>query len=129
MLEILDKIAEGKGTLEDFGRLENLANTIKDTSLCGLGQTAPNPVLSTIRYFKDEYLAHIVDKTCPAGVCKNLLKFNILENCKGCTKCARICPVGAITGKVKEIHVIDQDKCIKCGACMDACSFHAIIRK
>ncbi len=129
MLEILDKIAEGKGTLDDFDRLENLANTIKDTSLCGLGQTAPNPVLSTIRYFKDEYIAHIVDKTCPAGVCKNLLKFNILDNCKGCTKCARICPVGAITGKVKEIHIIDQDKCIKCGACMDACSFHAIIRK
>jgi len=129
MLEILDKIAEGKGTLADLDRLENLATTIKDTSLCGLGQTAPNPVLSTIRYFKDEYLAHIVDKTCPAGVCKNLLKYIITENCKGCTKCARVCPTGAITGKVKELHVIDQDKCIKCGACMDACTFKAIIRK
>ncbi|MDF2675735.1 MAG: NADH-quinone oxidoreductase subunit [Bacillota bacterium] len=129
MLEILDKISEGKGTMEDLDRLENLAQTIKDTALCGLGQTAPNPVLSTIRYFKDEYLAHIVDKTCPAGVCKKLLKYNITADCKGCTKCARICPVGAITGKVKELHVIDQNKCIKCGACMDACSFHAIIRK
>lgn len=129
MLEILERIAEGKGTMEDLDKLEVLAVNIKDTSLCGLGQTAPNPVLSTLRYFRDEYEAHVNEKRCPAAVCQSLLKYIITMDCKGCTKCARICPVGAIEGKVREIHVIDQDKCIKCGACMDACTFHTIIKK
>ncbi len=129
MLEILDRIAEGKGTMEDLDKLEVLAVNIKDTSLCGLGQTAPNPVLSTLRYFRDEYEAHVNEKRCPAAVCQSLLKYIITMDCKGCTKCARICPVGAIEGKVREIHVIDQTKCIKCGACMDACTFHTIIKK
>ncbi len=129
MLEILNKITEGKGTMEDLDKLEKLAINIKETSLCGLGQTAPNPVLSTLRYFRDEYEAHVLEKRCPAGVCQSLLKYIITMDCKGCTKCARICPTGAIEGKVREMHIIDQDKCIKCGACMDACNFHAIIRK
>lgn len=129
MLELLDKITEGKATMEDLDKLEKLAENIKSTSLCGLGQTAPNPVLSTMKYFRDEYEAHVKEKRCPAGVCQSLLKYIITMNCKGCTKCARVCPVGAIQGKVKEVHVIDQNKCIKCGACMEACSFHAIIRK
>lgn len=129
MLEILEKIAEGKAVLEDLDTLEKLAVNIKNTSLCGLGQTAPNPVLSTMKYFKDEYLAHVVDKKCPAGVCQSLLSYKITEDCKGCTKCARQCPVNCIEGNVKEIHIIDQDKCIKCGACMDACPFDAIIKE
>lgn len=129
MLEILDRIAEGKGTMDDLDKLEKLAINIKETSLCGLGQTAPNPVLSTLKYFRDEYEAHVNEKRCPAGVCQSLLNYIITMDCKGCTKCARICPVGAIEGKVKEIHVIDQDKCSKCGTCMEACTFHAIIRK
>jgi NADH:ubiquinone oxidoreductase subunit F (NADH-binding)/(2Fe-2S) ferredoxin/NAD-dependent dihydropyrimidine dehydrogenase PreA subunit len=129
MLEILEKIAEGKAVLEDLDTLEKLAVNIKNTSLCGLGQTAPNPVLSTMKYFKDEYLAHVVDKKCPAGVCQSLLSYKITEDCKGCTKCARQCPVNCIDGNVKEIHIIDQDKCIKCGACMDACPFDAIIKE
>ena len=129
MLEILDRIAEGKGTMEDLDKLEQLAINIKDTSLCGLGQTAPNPVLSTLRYFRDEYEAHVLEKRCPAGVCQSLLKYIITMDCKGCTKCARICPAGAIEGKVREVHIINQEKCIKCGACMEACTFHAIIKK
>lgn len=129
MLEILDKITEGKATLEDLDKMEKLAVNIKNTALCGLGQTAPNPVLSTMKYFRDEYEAHVIDKRCPAGVCKSLLSYYITEDCKGCTKCARQCPVNCIEGKVKELHVIDQDKCIKCGACMEACPFDAIIRK
>jgi NADH:ubiquinone oxidoreductase subunit F (NADH-binding)/(2Fe-2S) ferredoxin/NAD-dependent dihydropyrimidine dehydrogenase PreA subunit len=129
MLEILEKIAEGKAVLEDLDTLEKLAVNIKNTSLCGLGQTAPNPVLSTMKYFKDEYLAHVVDKKCPAGVCQSLLSYKITEDCKGCTKCARQCPVNCIDGNVKEIHIIDQDKCIKCGACMDVCPFDAIIKE
>lgn len=129
MLEILEKISEGKAVLEDLDTLEKLAVNIKNTSLCGLGQTAPNPVLSTMKYFRDEYLAHVVDKKCPAGVCQSLLSYKITEDCKGCTKCARQCPVNCIEGNVKEIHIIDQDKCIKCGACMDACPFDAIIKE
>jgi len=130
MLEILEKISEGRGELEDLDKLDELAHYIKANSLCGLGQTAPNPILSTIAHFRDEYEAHIVDKKCPAGVCKALLNFTIdPELCKGCTKCARNCPVGAISGEVKQAHVIDQSKCIKCGACMDNCAFNAISRK
>ncbi len=129
MLEILDKITEGKGTMEDLTILEELAENIKATSLCALGQTAPNPVLSTLKYFRDEYEAHVKDKKCPAGVCQALLEYYITEDCTGCTKCARVCPTKAISGKVKERHVINQDLCTRCGACMDACSFKAIIRK
>lgn len=129
MLEILERITEGKGTLEDLDRLEELGNTIKSTSLCGLGQTAPNPVLSTLKYFRDEYEAHVKEKRCPAGVCSALANYIITSDCKGCTKCARQCPVGAIEGKVKELHIIDQVKCIKCGACMTACTFKAIIKR
>jgi len=130
MYEILDKITKGQGTLEDLDKLEELANYIKANSLCGLGQTAPNPVLSTLRYFKDEYIAHVVEKRCPAGVCKSLLSFSIDPNkCKGCTLCSRKCPVDAISGAVKEPHVIDQSKCIKCGTCIDLCKFGAISKK
>ena len=130
LYEMLEKITSGKGELEDLDKLEELCYYIKENSLCGLGQTAPNPVLSTLRYFRDEYMAHIVDKKCPAGVCKDLLSFTIVEDkCKGCTKCKRNCPVGAISGDVKVPHVIDQDKCIKCGVCVSNCNFGAIIKK
>ena len=129
MLEMLEKICAGKGTEEMLVELEDLANTIKDTALCGLGQTAPNPILSTLRYFKDEYIAHVRDKKCPAGTCVRLFKLKITDKCKGCTKCARNCPVGAITGEIKKQHVIDQAKCIKCGACIDNCPFHAIVKE
>ncbi len=130
LLEILNKITDGNGEMEDLDKLEELANYIKSASLCGLGQTAPNPVISTLRYFRDEYIAHIVDKKCPAGVCKKLLNFEIIaDKCKGCTLCARQCPAGAITGKVKEVHVIDTKKCVKCGACIEKCKFGAIIKK
>ncbi len=130
LLEILDKIIAGNGELEDIDKLEELCNYIKSASLCGLGQTAPNPVISTLRYFKDEYIAHVVDKKCPAGVCKNLLNYKVVaDKCKGCTLCAKNCPVGAIEGKVKEVHTIDTDKCIKCGVCMSKCKFGAIIKE
>ncbi|MDO5560054.1 MAG: NADH-quinone oxidoreductase subunit NuoF [Oscillospiraceae bacterium] len=130
MYEILDKITKGQGTLEDLDKLEELSAYIKANALCGLGQTAPNPVLSTLRYFRDEYIAHIVDKRCPAGVCKSLLSYEIqADKCKGCTACSRVCPAGAITGTVKNPHVIDKDKCLKCGACMEKCKFGAIIKK
>lgn len=127
MLEILTRITEGKGVLEDIERLEELATNIIKGSLCGLGQTAPNPVLTTLRYFKDEYIAHIQEKRCPAGVCNALLRYEVIsDKCIGCTACARKCPVSCISGSVKQPHLIDQDKCIKCGACFSACKFNAI---
>ena len=130
MLEILNKITSGNGEMEDLDRLEELATYIKSASLCGLGQTAPNPVLSTLRNFRDEYVAHIKDKKCPAGGCKKLLSYTIdPDKCKGCTLCARNCPAGAIVGKVKEVHVIDTAKCVKCGACIEKCKFGAISKK
>lgn len=130
LLEILNKITDGKGTLEDLDKLEALCYYIKENSLCGLGQTAPNPVLSTLKNFRDEYEAHVVDKKCPAGVCKNLVQIKIVpDKCKGCTLCARNCPVNAIHGKVREVHEIDQEKCIKCGVCLNNCKFGAIVRE
>ncbi len=130
LLEILTKITDGKGTLEDIDKMEELCYYIKANSLCGLGQTAPNPVLSTLKYFRDEYIAHVVDKRCPAGVCKHLLSYEIdPAKCKGCTACARVCPAGAIEGSVKNPHVINKDKCLKCGACMEKCKFGAISKK
>ncbi len=130
LLEILDKIIAGKGEMTDIHKLEELCDYIKAASLCGLGQTAPNPVLSTLRYFKDEYIAHITEKRCPSGVCKNLLRYLIIEEkCTGCSACARVCPTGAITGEIRKKYKIDSSKCIKCGACMEKCKFGAIIRK
>ncbi len=127
MLAILNKIVEGKGTMEDLDTLEELAEVVKESSLCGLGKSAPNPVLSTLKYFRDEYIAHIRDKKCPAGVCTALKTYTINpEKCKGCSKCSRNCPVGAIDGVIKSPFKIDQNKCIKCGACMNGCAFNAI---
>lgn len=129
MLDILNKICAGEGTMEHLDILEYLGNMIKDTSLCGLGQTAPNPVLSTLKHFRKEYEQHVIDKVCPAGVCPNLTKYIILDKCIGCTKCAKNCPVGAITGSVKQKHTIDLDICIRCGACKKACPVNAISSK
>jgi NADH:ubiquinone oxidoreductase subunit F (NADH-binding)/(2Fe-2S) ferredoxin len=125
--ESLDKITKGQATLEDLDKLRNLANVIKDTSLCGLGQTSPNPVLSTLDNFYEEYVAHVIDHTCPSGKCKDLIRYEIIpENCVGCTACARNCPVNCISGERKQVHLIDQSLCIKCGACMEKCKFNAV---
>ncbi|HOL56761.1 MAG TPA: NADH-quinone oxidoreductase subunit NuoF [Spirochaetota bacterium] len=128
MLEILTRICEGNGVMEDLDILSDLAMKVKNSSLCGLGQTAPNPVLTTLRYFKDEYIAHIRDKKCPAGVCPSLITFDINDNCTGCTACKRACPVNAIEGEVKKKHIIIQDKCIKCGSCYRVCKFNAVMK-
>jgi len=127
LYEILARITDGKGTEDDLQKLQELSDTIVNTSLCGLGQTAPNPVLSTMKYFWDEYVAHVVEKRCPAGVCQSLLRYEIdPETCIGCTACARVCPVNCISGSVKQPHVIEQDACIKCGSCITKCKFGAI---
>jgi NADP-reducing hydrogenase subunit HndC len=130
LYEMLDKITLGQGTMEDLEKLRALSVSIKDTALCGLGQTMPNPVLSTMRVFEDEYRAHVIDKKCPAGVCAELLEFVVVpEKCVGCTLCAKVCPVNCISGKAKEVHVIDQTICVKCGVCLDKCKFDAIIKR
>lgn len=129
LYELLCKVTDGTATMEDLDKMEELCYYIKENSLCGLGQTAPNPVLSTLHYFRDEYEAHVKEKRCPAGVCKKLLQYRIVaDKCKGCTLCARNCPVGAISGTVKNPHVIDTGKCIKCGVCMEKCKFGAIVK-
>jgi NAD-dependent dihydropyrimidine dehydrogenase PreA subunit len=128
MLDILTDITNGRGSLEDIELLEELGDVIKEASLCGLGGTAPNPVLSTIRYFRDEYEAHVMDKRCPAGVCKSLITFTVDSvKCTGCMVCARECPQGAVSGEKKKLHTIDQAKCIKCGLCRDLCKFDAVL--
>ncbi|RKX91115.1 MAG: NADH-quinone oxidoreductase subunit F, partial [Spirochaetes bacterium] len=127
MLEILTRITEGKGVPEDLDKLEELAHHVQKTSLCGLGQLAPNPVLTTLKYFREEYEAHIFDKKCPAGVCKPLITIQIItDNCTGCTACARVCPVQAISGEVKKPHEIDPEICTRCGLCIETCNFDAI---
>lgn len=130
LLELLNKITDGKGTMEDLDKLEDLCHYIKENALCGLGQTAPNPVLATLKFFRSEYEAHIKEKRCPAGVCKALMTYSIdVDKCRGCTACARKCPAGAINGNVKEVHKIDSTKCIKCGVCMETCKFGAVVKK
>lgn len=129
LLDMLTDITRGNGTEEDIEKIQQLAEFVRDTALCGLGQNAPNPIISTLKHFKDEYIAHVKDYTCPSGACANLLTFTINDKCIGCGNCARHCPVGCISGKLKEAHVIDQEKCIKCGACVENCAFSAIDRK
>jgi len=127
MLEILTRITEGQGRPEDLEVLERLGHVVRNTSLCGLGQTCPNPVLSTLRYFRHEYEAHIFDKKCPAHTCRALITYYILEDkCNGCTRCLRVCPAGAIAGEKKKLHVIDPAKCTRCGTCMEKCKFGAV---
>ncbi len=128
MLEIMEKIVDGRGSMEDIELLEDLSETVTVGSLCGLGKTAANPILTTLRYFRDEYISHVRDKKCPAGVCKKLMTYVIAASaCKGCTKCKRVCPVQAIEGVVKQPFVIIQEKCIKCGACLEICPFNAVL--
>jgi NADH:ubiquinone oxidoreductase subunit F (NADH-binding) len=127
MLTILERIKSGRGELADLDRLEQLAEVVHSASLCGLGQTAPNPVLTTLRYFREEYLAHIVDRRCPAAVCPDLITFEITDACTGCMLCARVCPIHAISGEKKGQHAIDASACIRCGACYEACNFDAVI--
>jgi NAD-dependent dihydropyrimidine dehydrogenase PreA subunit len=130
VLEILDRITSGEGREEDIERLEKLSRGIRLSSLCGLGQTAPNPVLSTIRYFREEYEAHIRDRKCPAKVCRKLLTYSIIEDlCKGCGACLRACPSGAVTGEKKKPHRINADLCVRCGACFDVCKFKSVERE
>ena len=130
MLEILTKITEGKGTLEDIDDMQDLAHNIKKGALCGLGQTAPNPVLSTLKYFRHEYEAHVVDKKCPAGVCKNLMKYVIQDDiCKRCGICKKNCPGGCIDGNKNDGYKIDKNQCLKCGVCMSKCPFKAIVKE
>ena len=127
MWEIVTKISEGNGVMKDLDLLEELAVAVMDASMCGLGQTASNPVLSTLRYFHDEYVSHIRDTKCPAGVCKELITYSVIpENCTGCLACKKVCPSDAVSGELKKVHVIDKEKCIKCGACFEACNFDAI---
>jgi ferredoxin len=126
MFEILDDFSKGRGSTEQLDLLKELAEVVKDTTMCGLGQTAPNPVLSTLRYFRDEYLAHIEKKCCPAGVCKELITYSINEDCVGCQACVKVCPENAITGEKKQPHTIDTAKCIKCGACHSTCKSEAV---
>jgi len=129
ILEILEKITSGKATMEDLDKLEELCHYVKSNSLCGLGQTSPNPVLSTLKYFRDEYVEHIVDHKCRAGVCKSLMKYKISDKCIGCSACSRVCPVSAISGEIKKKFEIDPEKCIKCGKCADTCRFEAIVKE
>ncbi len=127
MLGILEDISVGKGKMSQIDELKELASVVKSASLCGLGQTAPNPVLTTLRYFRDEYEAHIRDHKCPAGVCKELISYSIdAESCTGCHACVRVCPTGATSGEKKEVHTINKKKCIKCGACYETCKFDAV---
>jgi NADH-quinone oxidoreductase subunit F len=126
MLEILERITVGQGTMDDLDKLQVLGDQIKEASLCGLGQTAPNPVLTTIKYFRDEYVTHIEQKRCPAHVCQALLTYTISDKCTGCTVCATSCPTNAISGERKQLHVVNQEQCIKCGKCFTVCRFDAV---
>ncbi|UCF34853.1 MAG: 4Fe-4S binding protein, partial [Phycisphaerales bacterium] len=127
LVGILERICQGKGALEDMAKLERLGSAIKGGSLCGLGQTAPNPVLSSLKYFRDEFLAHTQDKRCPAAVCRDLVVYRIIrEKCTGCQRCVSVCPTGAITGPRSEPHNLDEEKCIKCRSCYEICRFDAI---
>lgn len=124
--KLCTKVCEGKGTMEDIDLMEKMSKTIQKASLCGLGQSGPNPLLSTLQYFRDEFEAHVKDKKCPGGVCRDLITFTITDDCTGCMACLKVCPVDAITGEKKKLHVIDQDVCTKCGSCFDICNFDSV---